>query len=54
MRASALGKKYGWGVHYDAHGKMALYGLDSREYEQFTEPRTDGLKLLLAMRSRRG
>jgi hypothetical protein len=28
MRASALTKRHGWGVHYDAHGKMALYLMD--------------------------
>jgi Family of unknown function (DUF6157) len=52
MRASSLTKRYGWGVHYDEHGKMALYPLGSDEYERFARD-TDGLKLLLAMRSKR-
>jgi Family of unknown function (DUF6157) len=52
MRASALTKRYGWGVHYDQHGKMALYPLGSDGYERFVRD-TDGLKLLVAMRSKR-
>lgn len=52
MRASSLTKRYGWGVHYDERGKMALYPLGSDEYQRFTRD-TDGLKLLAAMRSKR-
>lgn len=32
MRASPLTKKYGWGAHYDEHGKIAIYAVGSREY----------------------
>jgi len=35
FRASPLGKRYGWGVHYNAEGKMALYAVESGEYERF-------------------
>ncbi len=52
MRASSLTKRYGWGVHYDERGKMALYPLGSEEYGRFARD-TDGLKLLVAMRSKR-
>jgi Family of unknown function (DUF6157) len=52
MRASALTKRYGWGVHYDERGKMALCPLGSDEYTTFARD-TDGLKLLVAMRSKR-
>jgi Family of unknown function (DUF6157) len=52
MRASSLTKRYGWGVHYDERGKMALVALGSDEYQQFARD-TDGLKLLVAMRSKR-
>ena len=31
FRASPLTKRYGWGVHYDKDGKMAIYGADSAE-----------------------
>ncbi|WP_300663662.1 DUF6157 family protein [Fluviicola sp.] len=35
FRASPLTKTYGFGVHNDANGKMALYGLETDEYQQF-------------------
>lgn len=35
LRASDLGKKYGWGIHCDGEGRVALYGVDSAEYGQF-------------------
>lgn len=35
MRSSPLTKRYGWGVHFDSRGKMALYGCDSEEYRRF-------------------
>jgi len=34
FRASPLVKRYGWGVHFDENGKMALYNLDSPEYQK--------------------
>jgi hypothetical protein len=51
FRASPLPKKYGWGVHYDAQGRIALYAVESPEYERLS--RLDGTKQLLAMRSAR-
>lgn len=35
LRASDLGKKYGWGIHFDANGRIALYGVESRAYQEF-------------------
>ncbi|MGB4780039.1 DUF6157 family protein [Microbacterium sp.] len=35
LRASDLGKKYGWGVHSDSDGRVAVYALGSAEYETF-------------------
>lgn len=35
LRASDLGKKFGWGIHHDGEGKVALYGVESEEYRQF-------------------
>lgn len=52
LRASALTKRYGWGAHYNEEGKIALYGLGSEDYEEFTRPGTE-VKLLKAMRSKR-
>lgn len=51
LRASALTKRYGWGVHSDAEGKIALYPVESDEYARLAEdPELTHLK---AMRSRR-
>lgn len=35
FRLSPLVKRYGWGVHIDGNGKIALYALGSEEYEIF-------------------
>ena len=51
LRASALAKRYGWGFHKDAAGKVAMYAVDSKEYERFAHDA--GLKHVMAMRSRR-
>ncbi|GIP54042.1 MULTISPECIES: DUF6157 family protein [Paenibacillus] len=53
LRASALPKKYGWGVHYDENGKIAIYGMDSHEYKRFTESADGSIQVLNGMRSRR-
>ena|SRR5581483_5551315 len=51
FRSSPLAKRYGWGVHSNAEGKIALYPMESREYKEFT---SDGsLTQLKAMRSQR-
>lgn len=51
LRSSALGKRYGWGIHYDEDGKMGLSGLGSEKYEKLAN-RAD-LDHLKAMRLRR-
>ncbi|WP_427071095.1 DUF6157 family protein [Lysinibacillus fusiformis] len=51
FRASPLVKKYGWGIHYDDEGKLALYDVNSEEYEQFLH--LDLITLLNGMRSKR-
>lgn len=35
FRASDLCKRYGWGVHADEKGRVALYAMGSPEYESF-------------------
>jgi hypothetical protein len=32
LRASMLPKKYGWGLHFDAEGRIALVPVESKEY----------------------
>ncbi len=34
FRASPLTKRYGWGVHANEEGKIALIGAESAEYQQ--------------------
>jgi hypothetical protein len=34
LRVSPLPKRYGWGVHNDAQGKIALIAVESPEYER--------------------
>lgn len=34
FRASPLPKRYGWGVHSNEEGKIALYGVDSEDYQK--------------------
>lgn len=52
FRASPLTKRYGWGVHSDENGKVALYAVESEEYQQFIAD--DSVKKVKAMRSKRG
>lgn len=51
LRCSSLPKTYGWGIHFDADGKIGLHAVDSREYRGFA--RDKGIEKFLAMRSRR-
>jgi len=51
FRASQLTKRYGWGVHSDACGRIALYGRESEAYQQLLE---DGeVTTVKAMKSKR-
>jgi hypothetical protein len=51
LRCSPLVKKFGWGIHHDAAGKIALYGVDTPEYAAFL--RTEGVKAVKGMRSKK-
>lgn len=56
LRSSDLGKRFGWGIHADENGRIALHGLGTLEYERLASSRTpDGwpVKVVAAMRSRR-
>ena len=52
LRASPLGKRYAWGIHHNAEGKVALYPAESEEYRAFAGD--SALKHTKAMRSKRG
>jgi Family of unknown function (DUF6157) len=51
LRASDLGKRYGWGVHSDAEGRVALYGVESAQYAAFVTD--ESITVTQAMRSKR-
>lgn len=51
LRSSPLGKRYGWGVHHDAEGRVALVPRDSAEYTALAAD--PALAHTRAMRSRR-
>lgn len=51
LRASPLVKKFGWGIHHDANGNIALYGVETAEYAAFLD--TDGVKVVKGMRSKK-
>lgn len=34
LRASPLGKRYGWGTHHDEDGRVAIYGVGTADYER--------------------
>lgn len=52
LRASPLPKTYGWGMHFDSDGRVALCALGSCEYDAFQGD--ESLRQLAAKRSRRG
>ena len=51
MRASPLPKRYGWGIHSNAEGKLALVAVEDAAYEKLASDPT--IKQLMAMRSKR-
>jgi hypothetical protein len=55
LRASDLCKRYGWGVHFDAQGRVALYGVESKEYAALSKGRSPKGEVAVksAMRSSR-
>jgi Family of unknown function (DUF6157) len=52
LRCSPLGKRYGWGIHSNAAGKLALYAVDSPEYRKLAADKK--LKHVKAMRTKKG
>ncbi len=51
FRSSPLAKRYGWGVHSNSEGKIAIYAVDTDEYKQLSKDKN--LKHLKAMRTKR-
>lgn len=51
LRSSPLGKRYGWGIHHDAQGRVALVSSGSKEYRALSAD--PAMKQVKAMRSKR-
>jgi hypothetical protein len=51
LRSSPLTKRYGWGVHFNAEGKVAIYPAESPEYKKLRKD--PSLVHVKAMRSKR-
>ena len=51
LRASPLPKSWGWGLHFDEHGRITLHAVDSPDYTRLS--RDPSLTRLRAMRSSR-
>jgi hypothetical protein len=51
MRASPLPKSYGWGLHFNEEGKVALVAAESPEYERLSS--SGAIEQTRALRSRR-
>lgn len=51
LRASPLGKRYGWGTHHDTEGRVALVPLGSERYQELASD--PSVTQLQAMRSKR-
>ena len=51
LRASPLAKRYGWGIHHDEHGRIALVARGSDDYERLSSSKS--LKVVPAMRNKK-
>ncbi len=51
FRSSPLTKTFGFGVHSDSNGKVAIFGMETEDYEKFlNDPR---IKKVKAMRTKK-
>jgi len=53
MRGSMLPKRYGWGIHFNSEGKLALIPMESPEYRRFIDGDVGPVKVVAAMRNSR-
>lgn len=51
LRSSPLAKRYGWGIHFDPVGRIALVGRETDDYDRLVN--AWGVTQLRAMRNRR-
>lgn len=51
LRSSPLAKRYGLGIHHNENGKVAIFPVESKEYQKFLND--DTVKKVRAMRSKK-
>ena len=51
FRSSPLTKRYGWGIHSNEEGKIAMYGVETEGYQEFVADKS--VQKTKAMRSKR-
>ena len=51
MRSSPLTKRYGWGVHCNHEGKIAIFGPETEAYQKFLSD--SKIKKVKAMRTKK-
>lgn len=51
FRASPLTKRYGWGVHSDEKGRIAIYGCETAQYKKLASDKN--LKVVKAIKTKR-
>ena len=51
FRSSPLTKRYGWGIHSNGDGKIAMFGMETSKYSGLSKDKN--LKILKAMRSKK-
>ena len=49
FRTSPLTKRYGWGIHSNDEGRIAMFGCETEEYKTFSNDKN--LKIIKAMQS---
>jgi hypothetical protein len=54
LRSSPLPRRYGWGLLFDAEGKVALCPMESEEYRRLAGGANGRVQVLRALRSSRG
>jgi hypothetical protein len=53
LRGSPLPKRYGWGLHFDGDGRVALYAVESAAYQRYADGAERAPSVLRALRSSR-
>ena len=51
FRSSPLTKRYGWGIHSNNEGKVAMYGIETDEYKKLLADKA--VKTVKSMRSKK-